>query len=100
MFVHICMCVCEEYSHAVSQGLLLLYLCNQSMFYVTQGETKVLKLKNLRPKDFANYTCEVTVRNVCDIPESSVTFRLTNATSKRHIVLPIIILHPSFIILF
>ncbi|XP_029622701.1 MAM domain-containing glycosylphosphatidylinositol anchor protein 1 [Salmo trutta] len=47
----------------------------------TQGETKVLKLKNLRPKDFANYTCEVTVRNVCDIPESSVTFRLTNATT-------------------
>ncbi|XP_022540869.1 MAM domain-containing glycosylphosphatidylinositol anchor protein 1 [Astyanax mexicanus] len=47
----------------------------------TQGETKVLKLKNLRPQDFANYTCQVSVRNVCDIPDSSVTFRLTNATS-------------------
>ncbi|XP_041927429.1 MAM domain-containing glycosylphosphatidylinositol anchor protein 1 [Alosa sapidissima] len=47
----------------------------------TQGETKVLKLKNLRPQDFANYTCQVSVRNVCDIPDTSVTFRLTNATS-------------------
>ncbi|XP_036399015.1 MAM domain-containing glycosylphosphatidylinositol anchor protein 1 [Megalops cyprinoides] len=46
----------------------------------TQGETKVLKLKNLRPQDFANYTCQVSVRNVCDIPDSSVTFQLTNAT--------------------
>ncbi|XP_017550923.1 MAM domain-containing glycosylphosphatidylinositol anchor protein 1 [Pygocentrus nattereri] len=47
----------------------------------TQGETKVLKLKNLRPQDFANYTCQVSVRNVCDIPDSSVTFSLTNATT-------------------
>ncbi|XP_035291077.1 MAM domain-containing glycosylphosphatidylinositol anchor protein 1 [Anguilla anguilla] len=47
----------------------------------TQGETKVLKLKNLRPQDFANYTCEVSVRKVCDIPDSSVTFLLTTTTS-------------------
>ncbi|XP_016330089.1 MAM domain-containing glycosylphosphatidylinositol anchor protein 1-like [Sinocyclocheilus anshuiensis] len=47
----------------------------------TQGETKVLKLKNLRPQDFANYTCQVSVRNVCDIPDSSVTFRLANTTT-------------------
>ncbi|KAM6981032.1 MAM domain-containing glycosylphosphatidylinositol anchor protein 1 [Aplochiton taeniatus] len=47
----------------------------------TQGETKVLKLKNLRPKDFADYTCQVSVRNVCEIQDSSVTFRLTNATT-------------------
>uniref|UniRef100_A0AAY4A6G0 MAM domain-containing glycosylphosphatidylinositol anchor protein 1 n=1 Tax=Denticeps clupeoides TaxID=299321 RepID=A0AAY4A6G0_9TELE len=47
----------------------------------TQGETKVLKLKNLRPQDFANYTCQVSVRNVCDIQDSSVTFHLTNATA-------------------
>ncbi|XP_016101719.1 MAM domain-containing glycosylphosphatidylinositol anchor protein 1-like [Sinocyclocheilus grahami] len=47
----------------------------------TQGETKVLKLKNLRPQDFANYTCQVSVRNVCDIQDSSVTFRLTNTTT-------------------
>ncbi|XP_026120682.1 MAM domain-containing glycosylphosphatidylinositol anchor protein 1-like [Carassius auratus] len=46
-----------------------------------QGETKVLKLKNLRPQDFANYTCQVSVRNVCDIADSSVTFRLTNTTT-------------------
>ncbi|XP_041107013.1 MAM domain-containing glycosylphosphatidylinositol anchor protein 1 [Polyodon spathula] len=47
----------------------------------TQGETKVLKLKNLRPQDFANYTCQVSVRNVCSIPDKSITFQLTNATS-------------------
>lgn len=52
-----------------------------------QGETKVLKLKNLRPQDFANYTCQVSVRNVCDIPDTSVTFRLTNATSELNISL-------------
>uniref|UniRef100_A0A8C5CBG1 MAM domain containing glycosylphosphatidylinositol anchor 1 n=1 Tax=Gadus morhua TaxID=8049 RepID=A0A8C5CBG1_GADMO len=47
----------------------------------TQGETKVLKLKNLRLKDFANYTCQVSVRNVCNIEDKSVTFRLTNGTT-------------------
>ena len=52
------------------------------MFCPIQGETKVLKLKNLRPKDFADYTCQVSVRNVCNIGDKSVTFRLTNATSK------------------
>lgn len=49
--------------------------------FLFQGETKVLKLKNLRPKDFADYTCQVSVRNVCNIEDKSVTFRLTNATS-------------------
>ncbi|CAL8381613.1 unnamed protein product [Arctogadus glacialis] len=48
----------------------------------TQGETKVLKLKNLRLKDFANYTCQVSVRNVCSIEDKSVTFRLTNGTRR------------------
>ncbi|KAM4602816.1 MAM domain-containing glycosylphosphatidylinositol anchor protein 1 [Polymixia lowei] len=47
----------------------------------TQGETKVLKLKNLRLKDFADYTCQVSVRNVCNIEDKSVTFKLTNVTS-------------------
>lgn len=42
----------------------------------------MLKLKNLRPKDFADYTCQVSVRNVCNIQDKWVTFRLTNATSK------------------
>ncbi|XP_075060547.1 MAM domain-containing glycosylphosphatidylinositol anchor protein 1 isoform X2 [Mixophyes fleayi] len=46
----------------------------------TQGETKVLKLKNLRPQDYANYTCQVSVRNVCGIPDKSITFGLTNRT--------------------
>lgn len=52
-----------------------------SLCSVPQGETKVLKIKNLRPKDFSDYTCQVSVRNVCNIEDKSVTFRLTNATS-------------------
>ncbi|XP_051780673.1 MAM domain-containing glycosylphosphatidylinositol anchor protein 1 [Erpetoichthys calabaricus] len=55
----------------------------------TQGETKVLKLKNLRPQDFANYTCQVSVRNVCNIPDKSVTFQLTNATSPPSLKLSV-----------
>lgn len=47
----------------------------------TQGETKVLKLKNLRPQDYASYTCQVSVRNVCGIPDKAVTFQLTNTTA-------------------
>ncbi|XP_077568709.1 MAM domain-containing glycosylphosphatidylinositol anchor protein 1 isoform X1 [Stigmatopora nigra] len=56
----------------------------------TQGETKVLKLKNLRTKDFADYTCQVSVRNVCNIEDKSVTFRLTNNTSPPMIRLSVI----------
>ncbi|XP_073527792.1 MAM domain-containing glycosylphosphatidylinositol anchor protein 1 isoform X4 [Phyllobates terribilis] len=51
----------------------------------TQGETKVLKLKNLRPQDYANYTCQVSVRNVCGIPDKSITFCLTNRTAMRNL---------------
>ncbi|CAH2256324.1 MAM domain-containing glycosylphosphatidylinositol anchor 1 [Pelobates cultripes] len=51
----------------------------------TQGETKVLKLKNLRPQDYANYTCQVSVRNVCGIRDKSITFRLTNRTAPPSI---------------
>ncbi|XP_074805204.1 MAM domain-containing glycosylphosphatidylinositol anchor protein 1 isoform X5 [Natator depressus] len=47
----------------------------------TQGETKVLKLKNLRPQDYASYTCQVSVRNVCGILDKSITFQLTNTTA-------------------
>eukprot|EP00069_Balaena_mysticetus_P005552 bmy_18003T0 len=31
---------------------------------VVQGETKILKLKNLRPQDYANYSCIASVRNI------------------------------------
>ena len=47
-----------------------------------QGETKVLKLKNLRPQDYASYSCQVSVRNVCGIPDKAVSFRLTNTISS------------------
>lgn len=49
-----------------------------------QGETKILKLKNLRPQDYANYSCIASVRNVCGIPDRSVIFRLTNKTGTPH----------------
>lgn len=39
-----------------------------------------MKLKNLRPQDYASYTCQVSVRNVCGIPDKAITFRLTNTT--------------------
>ncbi|XP_059839057.1 MAM domain-containing glycosylphosphatidylinositol anchor protein 1-like isoform X2 [Hypanus sabinus] len=47
----------------------------------TQGETKVLKLKDLRPRDYANFTCLVSVRNVCNIPDKSASFQLKNTTA-------------------
>ncbi|KAI3364445.1 hypothetical protein L3Q82_011235, partial [Scortum barcoo] len=52
-----------------------------------QGETKILKLKNLRPQDYANYSCIASVRNVCGIPDRSVIFRLTNKTASPSIKL-------------
>ncbi|XP_053080411.1 MAM domain-containing glycosylphosphatidylinositol anchor protein 2 isoform X2 [Acinonyx jubatus] len=48
--------------------------------FFTQGETKILKLKNLRPQDYANYSCIASVRNVCNIPDKMVSFRLSNKT--------------------
>lgn len=39
-----------------------------------------MKLKNLRPQDYASYTCQVSVRNVCGIPDKAITFQLTNTT--------------------
>uniref|UniRef100_A0AAV2JJE0 MAM domain containing glycosylphosphatidylinositol anchor 2a n=1 Tax=Knipowitschia caucasica TaxID=637954 RepID=A0AAV2JJE0_KNICA len=47
----------------------------------TQGETKILKLKNLRPVDFSEYSCVASVKTVCGIRDKSVTFRLTNTTA-------------------
>lgn len=51
-----------------------------------QGETKILKLKNLRPQDYANYSCIASVRNVCGIPDRSVIFRLTNKTGTLRLL--------------
>ncbi|KAM6953905.1 LOW QUALITY PROTEIN: MAM domain-containing glycosylphosphatidylinositol anchor protein 2 [Aplochiton taeniatus] len=55
--------------------------------FFTQGETKILKLKNLRPQDYANYSCIASVRNVCGIPDRSVIFKLTNRTASPSIKL-------------
>uniref|UniRef100_A0A3B3I7P2 MAM domain containing glycosylphosphatidylinositol anchor 2 n=1 Tax=Oryzias latipes TaxID=8090 RepID=A0A3B3I7P2_ORYLA len=56
-------------------------------FFTQQGETKILKLKNLRPQDYANYSCIASVRNVCGIPDRSVVFKLTNKTASPSIKL-------------
>ncbi|XP_026635017.1 MAM domain-containing glycosylphosphatidylinositol anchor protein 2 isoform X2 [Microtus ochrogaster] len=55
--------------------------------FFTQGETKILKLKNLRPQDYANYSCIASVRNVCNIPDKMVSFRLSNKTASPSIKL-------------
>nr|XP_023684225.1 MAM domain-containing glycosylphosphatidylinositol anchor protein 2 isoform X1 [Paramormyrops kingsleyae] len=55
--------------------------------FFTQGETKILKLKNLRPQDYANYSCIASVRNVCGIPDKNILFRLTNKTASPTIKL-------------
>ncbi|XP_072347129.1 MAM domain-containing glycosylphosphatidylinositol anchor protein 2 isoform X2 [Scyliorhinus torazame] len=57
--------------------------------FFTQGEIKILKLKNLRPKDYANYSCIASVRNVCNIPDKMVSFKLSNATASPSIKLMI-----------
>ncbi|XP_061676951.1 MAM domain-containing glycosylphosphatidylinositol anchor protein 2 isoform X2 [Syngnathoides biaculeatus] len=49
--------------------------------FFTQGETKILKLKNLRPQDFANYTCVASVKSVCDIADKIAHFSLSNRTA-------------------
>ncbi|XP_030213126.1 MAM domain-containing glycosylphosphatidylinositol anchor protein 2 [Gadus morhua] len=53
--------------------------------FFTTGETKILKLKNLRPQDYANYTCVSSVRSVCGIPDKTVHFRLSNRTAAPSI---------------
>ncbi|XP_030070746.1 MAM domain-containing glycosylphosphatidylinositol anchor protein 2 [Microcaecilia unicolor] len=55
--------------------------------FFTQGETKILKLKNLRPQDYANYSCIASVRNVCNIPDKMVSFKLSNRTASPSIKL-------------
>ncbi|XP_008312854.1 MAM domain-containing glycosylphosphatidylinositol anchor protein 2 [Cynoglossus semilaevis] len=55
--------------------------------FFTQGETKILKLKNLRPQDYADYTCIASIRNVCGIRDKSAHFRLSNNTASPSIKL-------------
>uniref|UniRef100_A0A7N9AP78 MAM domain-containing glycosylphosphatidylinositol anchor protein 2-like n=1 Tax=Mastacembelus armatus TaxID=205130 RepID=A0A7N9AP78_9TELE len=55
--------------------------------FFTQGETKILKLKNLRPQDYADYTCISSVRNVCSIEDKTAQFSLSNRTAPPSIKL-------------
>ncbi|XP_074517028.1 MAM domain-containing glycosylphosphatidylinositol anchor protein 2 isoform X2 [Sebastes fasciatus] len=55
--------------------------------FFTQGETKILKLKNLRPQDYAGYTCISSVRSVCGIEDKSAHFSLNNRTAPPSIKL-------------
>uniref|UniRef100_A0A8C5HTV1 MAM domain-containing glycosylphosphatidylinositol anchor protein 2-like n=1 Tax=Gouania willdenowi TaxID=441366 RepID=A0A8C5HTV1_GOUWI len=55
--------------------------------FFTQGETKILKLKNLRPQDYDVYSCTASIRNVCDIRDTHTDFRLSNRTAPPSIKL-------------
>uniref|UniRef100_A0A672HKD1 MAM domain containing glycosylphosphatidylinositol anchor 2a n=1 Tax=Salarias fasciatus TaxID=181472 RepID=A0A672HKD1_SALFA len=57
--------------------------------FFTQGETKILKLKNLRPQDYADYTCSASVRSVCGIPDKNAHFSLSNRTAPPSIKLQV-----------
>uniref|UniRef100_A0A3Q2QCN2 MAM domain containing glycosylphosphatidylinositol anchor 2 n=1 Tax=Fundulus heteroclitus TaxID=8078 RepID=A0A3Q2QCN2_FUNHE len=48
--------------------------------FFTQGETKILKLKNLRLQDYADYTCIASVKTACGIRDRSTVFSLNNRT--------------------
>ncbi|XP_054882637.1 MAM domain-containing glycosylphosphatidylinositol anchor protein 2-like isoform X3 [Poeciliopsis prolifica] len=48
--------------------------------FFTQGQTKILKLKNLRLQDYADYTCFASVKNSCGIRDRSTHFILNNKT--------------------
>uniref|UniRef100_A0A673B0T7 MAM domain containing glycosylphosphatidylinositol anchor 2a n=1 Tax=Sphaeramia orbicularis TaxID=375764 RepID=A0A673B0T7_9TELE len=52
-----------------------------------EGETKILKLKNLRPQDYSDYTCVASVRSVCAIDDKSAHFSLSNRTAPPSIKL-------------
>uniref|UniRef100_A0A673B5Q4 MAM domain containing glycosylphosphatidylinositol anchor 2a n=1 Tax=Sphaeramia orbicularis TaxID=375764 RepID=A0A673B5Q4_9TELE len=52
-----------------------------------RGETKILKLKNLRPQDYSDYTCVASVRSVCAIDDKSAHFSLSNRTAPPSIKL-------------
>ncbi|XP_030575161.1 MAM domain-containing glycosylphosphatidylinositol anchor protein 2 isoform X1 [Archocentrus centrarchus] len=71
--------------------------------FFTQGETKILKLKNLRPQDYADYTCISSVRNVCGIEDKSAHFTLSNRTAPPSIRLllddPLVVNHGETITL-
>lgn len=72
----ICVCACVCFLH----GCICVCVC----VCVLQGETKILKLKNLRPQDYAQYTCIASVRQVCGIGDKSALFNLNNRTGSTH----------------
>ncbi|XP_041827265.1 MAM domain-containing glycosylphosphatidylinositol anchor protein 2 [Melanotaenia boesemani] len=55
--------------------------------FFAEGETKILKLKNLRLQDYADYTCISSVRNVCGIDDKRAHFGLNNRTAPPSIKL-------------
>ncbi|XP_075927107.1 MAM domain-containing glycosylphosphatidylinositol anchor protein 2-like isoform X4 [Petromyzon marinus] len=55
----------------------------------THADTNILKLKNLRAQDYANYTCVVSVGSVCNIPARAASFPLTRTTA------PPVLEHPA-----
>ncbi|XP_048340653.1 MAM domain-containing glycosylphosphatidylinositol anchor protein 2-like [Sphaerodactylus townsendi] len=83
---------CPELHHSPPQGEVAITLSSSEHIAITlssseQGETKILKLKNLRPQDYANYSCIASVRSVCNISDKMVSFRLSNKTASPSIKL-------------
>lgn len=67
-------------------NLVVFHLLTTSVYVsvcMLQGETKILKLKNLRPQDYAVYTCVASVTNVCGITDKSAHFSLSNNTGSH-----------------
>nr|XP_032820943.1 MAM domain-containing glycosylphosphatidylinositol anchor protein 2-like isoform X1 [Petromyzon marinus]XP_032820944.1 MAM domain-containing glycosylphosphatidylinositol anchor protein 2-like isoform X1 [Petromyzon marinus]XP_032820945.1 MAM domain-containing glycosylphosphatidylinositol anchor protein 2-like isoform X1 [Petromyzon marinus] len=46
-----------------------------------KDEPMVLKLKNMRDRDYTTYSCVASVRNVCGIENLTASFQLTNKTA-------------------
>uniref|UniRef100_A0A8C4QZJ9 MAM domain containing glycosylphosphatidylinositol anchor 1 n=1 Tax=Eptatretus burgeri TaxID=7764 RepID=A0A8C4QZJ9_EPTBU len=68
----------------------------------TQGETKILKLKNLRAQDYAKYSCVASVRQVCGLKDQKASFKLTNRTAAPSIQIRVtdpVIVNPGDLVL-
>ncbi|KAM4723741.1 MAM domain-containing glycosylphosphatidylinositol anchor protein 2 isoform 2-T2 [Anableps anableps] len=74
----------EQYServYIIREGETLELQCLVTGHPRPQGETKILKLKNLRLQDYADYTCIASVKNACGIRDRSTHFSLNNRTA-------------------
>uniref|UniRef100_UPI00358E3865 MAM domain-containing glycosylphosphatidylinositol anchor protein 1-like n=1 Tax=Myxine glutinosa TaxID=7769 RepID=UPI00358E3865 len=55
----------------------------------SEADVNILKLKNLRHQDFANYSCRVSVCGVCGIPDATISFLLSTTTGPPLVYWPL-----------